>query len=232
MMSRHGKQQSASQQAHAFQRRLDRDVAYRYLVHLPRGEQGRWPMILFLHGAGERGSDLEMIKVHGIPRIVEEQPDFPFITISPQCPAGCWWDDPDALMALVEYVLEEYPVDPRRVYLTGLSMGGFGAWRLAGRYPERFAAAVIVCGGGNPYIYLVDQQADIAERFRKLPIWVFHGDQDDVVPIEESRRMVGALEQIGAPVRFTIYKGVGHDSWTQTYYNPAIYEWLLQYQLP
>lgn len=178
-------------------------------------------MILFLHGSGERGSNLDWVKRHGVARIVEEQPDFPFIAVSPQCPKGQYWSV-ELLMALLAEVMQSQPVDPKRVYLTGLSMGGYGAWRLAAAHPDRFAAIAPVCGRGDP------SQAD---RLKQTPVWVFHGALDDVVPLQQSEVMVEALKACGGNVRFTVYPNAGHDSWTPTYRNPALYDWFLQHSL-
>ncbi|MCC6443642.1 MAG: prolyl oligopeptidase family serine peptidase [Armatimonadetes bacterium] len=197
---------------------------YRYLLHLPKGyDQGRekrWPAILFLHGAGERGSNLERVKVHGPPKIAPQRDDFPFIVISPQCPENeCWL--PVQVMDVLDEVCAKHRVDPDRIYLTGLSMGGYGTWSASIEYPDRFAAIAPICGGGDP--------AD-AGRIRHLPIWVFHGGKDDVVPIEGSRAMVEALKKLGTEARFTIYPEAGHDSWTESYDNPELYSWFLSHR--
>ena len=197
-------------------------VAFDYLLFLPDGydaaAEKRWPLILFLHGAGERGSDLAKVKVHGPPKIVEKKKDFPFIVVSPQCPAGEWWD-PFKLTALLDGVTAAYRVDPARVYLTGLSMGGFGTWELAMRMPHRFAAIAPICGGGNPTM--------AAFRLRDMPVWVFHGDADPVVNVKLSDDMVAALKKAGNEVKYTRYEGVGHDSWTKSYDNDELYAWFL-----
>jgi predicted peptidase len=200
-------------------------LALRHLLHLPPGygsEDGkRWPLIVFLHGAGERGSDIEQLKQHGIPRVAEENADFPFIAVSPQCPTGTWWSfELEPLAALVKHLLSAYDVDPDRVYLTGISMGGYGAWNLAVAQPELFAALAPVCGGGDP---------DTVCAIKQVPVWAFHGALDNVVLLRESRKMVDALRACGGRVRFTIYPNAGHDSWTRTYNNPRLYEWLLSH---
>jgi predicted peptidase len=198
-----------------------------YLLFLPQsyGEdpEKKWPLILFLHGAGERGDDLERIKVHGIPKIVERQPDFPFVCISPQCPENSTWMNHHlALKALLDDVLTTYAIAPDRVYLTGLSIGGYGTWNLALAFSWSFAAIAPICGGGMP---------GWLEGLKDVPVWAFHGADDPVVPVEESQSMVNALREIGGDVKLTIYPGVGHDSWTQTYDNPELYEWFLKHQL-
>ncbi|MFS0518275.1 prolyl oligopeptidase family serine peptidase [Nostoc sp. UIC 10607] len=178
------------------------------------------PTILFLHGAGERGSNLDNVKRHGVAKIVEQQSDFPFIVISPQCPQGEYWNV-KRLGTLLDEVIASYPVDPNRVYLTGLSMGGYGTWHLAAVQPERFAAIAPICGGGNP---------QAARKLKNLPVWAFHGAKDNVVPLSESEIMVSALKACDGNVKFTVYPEANHDSWTQTYNNPELYEWFLRHQ--
>ena len=196
-----------------------------YLLYLPADygkEQGKkWPLMVFLHGAGERGTDIEVVKKHGPPKIVESKKDFPFIVASPQCPPNRWWQ-PHEVIALVDEVSQKYSVDPDRVYLTGLSMGGFGTWETAARYPERFAAIVPICGGGDPRR---------VRSLREMPTWVFHGDKDEAVPVERSVEMVDALKKAGNEgVKFTRYPDAGHDSWTATYDNAELYEWMLKHR--
>jgi len=196
-----------------------------YLLFLPRGygtdPEEKWPLILFLHGMGERGNDLKLVKKHGIPKIVGQQPDLPFVVVSPQCPDETMWRDHHlALKGLLDETVANYAVDVHRIYLTGLSMGGYGTWSLATRYTELFAAIAPICGGGFP---------DFIREFKDVPVWAFHGAEDDVVKLEVGQRMVDALRACGGNVRFTVYPGVGHDSWTQTYDNPELYEWFLQH---
>jgi len=203
----------------------------RYLLFLPQkyGEdpEREWPLILFLHGAGERGDDLELVKKHGVSKVAEERADFPFIAVSPQCPEDSWWSSHiQALDALLEEVMAMYAVDADRVYLTGLSMGGYGTWHLAAAYPERFAAIAPICGGGPWHLGFPGKACVL----RRVPIWVFHGAKDPVVPLEESQKMVKALRECGGNVRFTIYPEAGHDAWTETYDNPELYEWFLQHR--
>ena len=200
------------------------EVKANYLLFLPQdyGKEPakKWPVIVFLHGSGERGQDLRLVKAHGVAKIVEKQKDFPFVVISPQCPREQWWQ-PATIIALLDEVLAKYKTDPDRVYLTGLSMGGFGTWQTAIEYPNRFAAIAPICGGGNPY------QLD---RIQHLPIWVFHGEKDKAVPIAMSVQMVGVLQQLKADVRFTRYPEAGHDAWTETYDNKALYDWFLEHK--
>lgn len=213
--------------AGAFETTITRQVRLPYLLTLPGGyrEDGeRWPVILFLHGAGERGADLERVRIHGIPKVVAARPDLPFITVSPQCPENQWWPDfLEALIGLLDEVLSRYHADPDRVYLTGLSMGGYGSWHLASAYPERFAAVAPICGGAL-WAYGFPQRVC---ALRDVPVWAFHGGDDDVVPLTASQQLVDTLRECGGNVIFTVYPGVGHDSWTQTYDSPALYEWFL-----
>jgi predicted peptidase len=204
---------------------IEQTVRLKYLLFLPRdygtSPEEKWPLILFLHGAGERGDDLELVKIHGIPKIVERQPDFPFVVVSPQCPdETTWWDHHLTLKALLDEIVANYAVDEHRIYLTGLSMGGYGTWSLATRYPELFAAIAPICGGGL---------AEFALQLKDVPVWAFHGAEDDVVKLEVGQQIVDALRACGGNVRFTVYPGVGHDSWTQTYDNPELYEWFLKH---
>jgi len=192
-----------------------------YLLHVPDHEPGaRLPLILFLHGAGERGDDLAKVKVHGPPKLVEKDPEFPFIVVSPQCPADQWWTLPP-LLKLLDHVCATQPVDEDRIYLTGLSMGGFGSFSLAALAPERFAAVAPICGGGDP---------GTAAQMKHLPFWVFHGKKDPVVPVARSTQMVDALKAAGAEVRYTEYPEAGHDAWSATYDDPELYRWFLEYE--
>ncbi len=192
-----------------------------YLLFLPEDYESKasHPMIVFLHGAGERGDNLDRVKVHGPPKIVQSKPDFPFIVLSPQCPKNQRWITTD-LMDLIQHIKSNYKVDAERIYLTGLSMGGYGTWDLAANYPYEFAAIAPVCGGGNPRN---------TRRMGHLPAWVFHGGKDTVVPISQSEGMVAGMEKAGGSPKFTIYPDAGHDSWTATYNNPKLYKWFLQH---
>jgi predicted peptidase len=199
-----------------------RDVDVSYLLALPQGRKhaDNWPVVLFLHGAGERGRDLELVKKHGPPRLVDQGREFPFILVSPQCPAEQWWRT-ETLHALLDEIIARHEVDENRIYVTGMSMGGFGTWSLAIETPERFAAVAPICGGGFPYL---------AFRMRKLPIWAFHGAGDEVVPLYESERMVKAVNEAGGQAQLTVYSDLGHDCWTQAYDNPALYDWMLSHR--
>lgn len=193
-----------------------------YWLYLPQdyNQQPRqqWPVLLFLHGSGERGTNVAAVLKHGPPKLVQEGKQFPLIIVSPQCPPGQWWS-PAVLNRLLDDISARYRVDPDRVYLSGLSMGGFGTWTLAGTKPERFAAIAPICGGGDP---------SIAGKLRRLPVWVFHGAKDKAVPVQKSQEMVDALKAAGADVQLTVYPDAEHDSWTRTYDDPQFWKWLLQ----
>lgn len=202
--------------------RLDTQVRVElnYLLYLPKdyGQQASWPLLLFLHGAGERGSDLELLKKHGPPKLIAAGKEFPFVVVAPQCPKDKWWGSFE-LIALLNEIKNRYKIDPDRVYVTGLSMGGFGTWMLAAYAPEQLAAIVPICGGGS---------AIWARRFGHLPVWAFHGAKDPVVPLKTSEEMIEGLKKQGGQPKLTIYPEAAHDSWTETYDNPAVYAWLLE----
>lgn len=190
-----------------------------YLLYLPENYQAdttaKWPMVIFLHGSGESGTDLNKVKVHGPPKLVEQGKSFPFILISPQAANG--WQ-PQVLVAMIRDIKSKLRVDPERVYLTGLSMGGFGTWELAMKYPEEFAAIAPICGGGDTAkIY----------RLEHMSVWNFHGAKDDAVPLSASEKMMNALKRYNKDAKFTIYPDAGHDSWTETYNNDSFFTWLL-----
>jgi len=205
----------------------------RYWLFLPtdyeaQAQSGGAPLLLFLHGAGERGDapeDIARVKAHGPPRLLgnpEFARNFPAVTVSPQCKSGYAWS-PAQLMLLLDHIEANFTIDKSRVYVTGLSMGGFGTWMCLNEAPQRFAAAAAICGGANP---------EWAERLVDIPIWVFHGDGDRVVTLDRSQVIVDAIRAAGGKnVLFTIYEGGGHDSWTQTYDNQLLYDWMFQQRL-
>lgn len=205
-------------------------------------EPGRqYPLVVFLHGAGERGSD-NVMQLKYLPAWMAEpalRRKHPCFLIAAQCRMDERWVDVSwadkqstpqaaepttdlkAVAAMIDDVMQREPVDPGRVFLTGLSMGGFGAWDLAARMPERFAAVLPICGGG-------DERT--AARIAKLPIWARHGDADKAVPVERSRSMIAAVEAAGGSPRYTEMAGVGHDAWTPTYRDAAVLDWLFSQQ--
>jgi predicted peptidase len=200
-----------------------------YWLYLPDNHDAdlarRWPLILFLHGIGQRGDDLAMVKAHGPPARLDAGKDLPAIVVSPQCPAEMDWTPLlPTLMALVDHICDRYLVDASRIYLTGLSMGGRGAWHLAVAYPDRFAALVPICGSIPDVPGFLDRVCAL----QSTPIWVFHGALDQVVPVENSYKLVDALERCGGDVRLTIYPDLEHDSWTTAYGDPELYRWLFE----
>lgn len=209
----------AEEKAELFEKQITISAKVRYLVILPEGFKAdkQYPLLVFLHGAGERGDNLELVKKNGPFNKIKEL-NLPFIIVAPQCALNKWWDT-DVLDILLDDLLVKYPVDPERVYLTGLSMGGFGTWFWAMAHPGRFAAIAPVCGGGEPGM--------VSPKMKDLPIWVFHGAKDKTVLLQKSQEMVDAVNKIGGKVKFTVYPEAGHDSWTETYNNPELYQWLL-----
>lgn len=203
-----------------------------YLYYLPQdyeaGDTKHWPLMLFLHGAGERGNDIQRVTIHGPLKLVKQGRKFPFIIVAPQCAAGEIWKN-DELLQLLKQVKQSFRVDETRVYLVGLSMGGYGTWKLATCYPEKFAAIVPISGGADLIdILLVNPEK--ADALKSLPVWAFHGAQDPVVPVTESESSVAMLKKIGATeVKLTIYPDATHDAWTRTFENPELYDWLLRH---
>jgi predicted peptidase len=213
---------------HSFQRKVTTPVGGKYLLYLPEHygrNDAKLPLILFLHGSGERGN-LNALRNFGPVRVSQQQRGFPFIVLAPLCPKGKWWTDVDvtqSVMALLETVSETYLVDPDRIYLTGLSMGGFGVWNLAEQYPDRWAALAPVCGGGNPYL---------AQRVRHIPTRIFHGQNDRSVPVGMAKQMAAVLKSVGGRVELFVYPDLGHQCWKPTYDNPKLYQWFLSHGRP
>jgi predicted peptidase len=209
----------------SFEKTITKTVSMPYLLYLPAeydsDSLARWPLLLCLHGKGERGNDLNAVKRNGVSRYLEDGHNLPVIVVAPQCPEDTEWD-PEALIALIQEITEQYRVDEDRLYLTGLSMGGWGVWKTATAYPTLFAAIAPVCARVDKYV------GEKVCRLKEVPIWVFHGARDNVVPIGDSEFMVNELKKCKGNVRFTIYPDAGHDSWTETYNNPDLYAWFLQ----
>jgi predicted peptidase len=214
----------------------DFSLPYRLLEPAKIQPGEKYPLVIFLHGAGERGSDNEKQLVHGMKDFASDEisSKYPAFVIAPQCPPQMKWVEVDwsshkstmpvepsqplaATFALVDKLLAAKPIDKSRIYITGLSMGGYGTWDAIARRPELFAAAAPICGGGDP---------TTASRFKHLPLWAFHGDEDRAVLPERSREMIAALKAAGGDPQYTEYKGVGHNSWSQTYGDGAFYKWL------
>ncbi|MDC0279010.1 alpha/beta hydrolase-fold protein [bacterium] len=207
----------------------DPDKQLSHLLYLPEGydenQATKWPLVLFLHGRGESNGPLSLVAKWGPPRFAQEGKSLPFILISPQCPrSGSWSDDKrqNQLDQLLKESCDSLNVDTTRIYLTGLSMGGYGSWTMAANHPEQFAAVIPICGGGDP---------SQASKLTKIPIWVFHGDRDNAVPIKKSISMVEAIQKNGGEsIRFTTLEHVGHNSWSSAYAMPELVQWMLQHK--
>jgi predicted peptidase len=225
---------------------------YKYQVFLPENwtPKKKWPIILFLHGYGERGSDGLLQTDVGLPHAIRlNRSQFPAVIVIPQCPGDRWWTEKDmeemALAALAA-ATKDFNGDPKRTYLTGLSMGGYATWDLASRYPGKFAAVVPICGGvilGQERLKLFPSLAKdaypddpktynvVAKKIGKTPVWIFHGAADDTVPVEYSRKMNEALKAAGGDVHYTEYPEVGHNSWDKAYTDPEMMSWMLSKSL-
>ena len=222
--------------------------AYRYQVFLPVGWQPQksWPVVLFLHGNGERGDDGWRQTLVGIGPAIRRNPErIPAIVVLPQCRRGMWWTHTRMArlaLAALEAAVRDFGGDSTRIFLTGISMGGYGTWSLAAKHPGKFAALAPICGGvvppagvkvpedHPPVEFSPDPYRSMAVRIGQTPVWIFHGTDDPRVPVSESRRMAGALRALGKPVRFSEYAGVGHDSWDRAYDEPDFFPWLLSHR--
>jgi predicted peptidase len=215
-------------------------LKYRLLKPMEYQSGKKYPLVLFLHGAGERGDDNVVTLKHGAKDFVDKtrREQYPSYVVVPQCPKDRKWSEVDwsketseqpqqpsqslqSVKELLDEMIETAGVDKNRIYITGLSMGGYGTWDAIARYEAFFAAAAPICGGGDP---------KMVNKFSKLPIWCFHGDADSVVKVGRSREMVEALKKVGSPIKYTEYPGVQHDSWSATYANPEFYRWLFAQQ--
>jgi predicted peptidase len=190
-----------SQQSQLLKTTVTIPVKTKYLLYLPenyKGSKSRWPLVLFLHGAGECGSNLDRVALHGPPKLAANGKQFPFVMVSPLCPYREWWNTEAQIATLgklLDDIVSRYRIDRKRIYVTGLSMGGYGTWSLVQKYPKRFAAI---------------------------------GAKDELVLPKLSQDMVKALRKAGGKPKFTVYPDAGHDSWTAAYDNPALYAWLLK----
>ena len=213
--------------------KISRTVEMQYLLSLPKDYSSkggkRWPLILFLHGAGERGTNVQRVAIHGPLSLAKQGREFPFIIVAPLCPDGGKWEN-DPLLKLLDHVEKQFAVDTNRVYLTGLSMGGYGTWSLGLTHPERFAAIAPICGGGQVIDIILASYGKPTNSLSGVSVWAFHGAKDPVVPLDESERMIAALKKIGAQdVKLTVYPEAEHNSWTQAYKDPALYAWFLKH---
>ncbi len=221
-------QPSAKLSAQSFATEVTLKVGYHYALYLPedyaKNPAKKWPLIIFLHGSGERGDDLVKLNKHGPPKLVAGGQSFPVIIVAPQCPSGKSWDA-YAVKALVDEAKKNQRVDNDRVYLTGISMGGFGTWDTLCMYPDVFAAAVPICGGAGINVVRFD-------ALKEKPIWIFHGAKDSSVPVSFSETAYARLQKGGATkVKLTIYPDAPHDCWTETFENAELWKWLFEQKL-
>jgi predicted peptidase len=222
--------------AAVFQDTAGNKLPYRLLAPAKLDPAAKYPLVIFLHGAGECGNDNQKQLVHGMNDFASDEimAKYPALVVAPQCPEGKRWVEVDwtldshqmpaqpseplaGVFELIDTLIKSKPIDTKRIYITGLSMGAFGVWDAVQRRPELFAAAAPICGGGDPLL---------AKQIHFVPVWAFHGDEDSTVKVKRSRAMIEALRGVGEEPKYTEYKGVGHDSWTRTYKDPALYEWL------
>jgi predicted peptidase len=207
----------------SFKFEKDVKLILNYIVYLPQNYDAseKWPLILSLHGSGERGNNIDNVKKWGIHKILRENDNFPFVVVSPQCPIGEIWEMKfNALTDLLDKIEKDYNIDNERIYLTGYSLGGYGTWNFAILNPEKFAAIVPISGGA------ISPQR--ALHLENLPIWVAHGDSDTVVQFEESKRIVDCLKTYNPNIIFKVYEGAGHEVCTTAYEDPELFEWLLK----
>ncbi len=229
------KPQDKFQSAKKFKKKISQDVHLDYLLFLPKKyrQQEKWPLILFLHGAGERGTNVWRADIHGPSQYILEHPEFPFILVTPLCSTNHPWQN-EPLFALLDEVQKKYKVDTNRVYLTGLSMGGYGTWSLAFDQPERFAAIAPICGGANTIdlrLAVLGYAPQKLAALNKLSIWAFHGGKDTVVAPDETERLLELLKKEKvAEIKYTLYPEATHNSWTETYNNPELYDWFLTHE--
>ncbi len=241
----HHSQPEPPQDTGFLNRRVElRGVTYHFQVYLPeewrRDDRKLWPIILFLHGRGERGSEGMWQTQVGLPRAVRDHPErWPFVIVMPQCSQANYWTDPEMMamaMAALDRETEEFHGDPQRTYLTGLSLGGYGAWELARLYPRRWAA-VAIAAGGIFWSYAPERwrqtstlPAKYARPLAHTPVWLFHGSEDKVVPLRESELMFNAFQAAGGRIKLWIYQGLRHDCWTRAYDEPELPRWLLAHR--
>ena len=207
-----------------FKRSFTQEVSSHYLLDLPKDydEKTGWPLLVFLHGYGQSGDDLQIVRENGPPKLFGEGKQFPFVLASPQCPTGFYWRG-NVVIGLIDHLIENYSIDPNRIYLTGLSMGGYGTWQISHEYPERFAAVAPVCGGGlfvSPYFM---------DRLKNLPVWAFHDKRDDVIPYQESFSMVEGVNAAGGNAKLTTFDEGKHNISEEAYNNDELYDWFLKH---
>ena len=207
---------------------MNRSHQLKYLIYLPKDYlTKKYPLVLFLHGAGERGTNLKDIEIHGLPKLVRNGKKFPFIIIAPQCPLNLWWSDPlpvELLSKLVNDIVMKYGIHKNNVFCTGLSMGGYGTLALSIKNPKLFSAIIPICGGMD-----IKNFFDIL-NLKDLPIWLFHGDKDEVIPLENSQSIYKVLKPVNKNIKLTVYKGVDHNSWDRAYDDNELYKWMLSHK--
>lgn len=191
-----------------------------YVIRYPKNYDNKkvYPVLVFMHGAGTRGNDINKVLENPFFLITDEYNDFPFVTVAPLCHKNTWFDLFETVIKLIHYIYNSDFTDQNRFYAMGASMGGYAVWQMAMSYPELFAAIVPICGGGMYWN---------AGRLKNVPVWAFHGDSDTVVNVIESTKMTDAIIHCGGQAKLTIYKDCDHNAWTQTYSNPKVFEWLL-----
>ena len=198
---------------------------YNYLLYLPKDyakQTKNYPLVIYLHGGSHKGDDLNKLKGYGLPFLVDQGNDFDFIIVSPQCPDNKYWSSEDWFEPLYTKILTEYRVDTNKVYLTGISMGGYGTYIVAMDYPDKFAAIVPLCGGCN------DSDTTRICNLKDIPIWAFHGTADDKIPISETERIVNGLNKCNGKIKFTKLKGEGHGIEFLYEKYPQMYKWMLK----
>lgn len=203
--------------------KISSEQTVNYLLYLPENyaanQAEKFPILLFLHGGGQSGDQIELVKKNGPPALVDQGMKFPFIILSPQNGYKNKFWDVFLVIQLLDSIVKKYRVDTSRIYLSGMSRGGFGAWCMAAQFPDKFAALAVVCGANiAPY----------AGWIGKMPVWVFHGTDDPLIPLHESVEMVDALRALGNNAKLTVYEGVKHNAWEKAYADPELYKWLLQ----
>lgn len=205
-----------------FKEKIEIEFEINYLLRLPEKPQGKYPLMIFLHGAGERGTDINKVIANGPLQDKHKEYTKEFAILAPQCPEGQYWDVETVYQLIQKIIKDNKNIDTNRIYLTGLSMGGWGSWRLAEKHPEMFAALVTVCGpAGLP-------EKREAHSIKNIPTRIFHGALDDIVPVDNSIQMYQELKSLGADVDLTIFKDDNHNSWDSTYSDPEIYKWILK----
>ncbi|MFY0689611.1 MAG: dienelactone hydrolase family protein [Cyclobacteriaceae bacterium] len=200
-----------------------RGESFNFLLYEPQDVSSATPLVVFLHGGGEGGDNVELVKKHGLPKLIDQGRSFPFYMLAPQSPyESGFWDD-RMVDEMVDRLVDSLNIDVKRIYLTGLSRGGYGVWRMAVNNPKKYAAMISVCAASIPLPYV--------RRLSHLPVWLFHGDADPVIPTEQSVQAYELMKPNNDKVKLTIYPGVGHDSWVNAFEKEPIYEWLLSQKL-